>query len=171
MKLMKIALLALAALSLFLAGGCSIFSAQPASPPAAAPAAKAKSSPPVGTVSKSPPPAQTAAQAPAPAPVGRYYDFDDIQVPNQLKLDTKRSLVFRAGKFKAGVLVFCDNLEVQSLINFFVDAMQKDNWTLLGSYKYPKVMLFFAKPGRTCVIDIEEGTFSTDVTIWVAPSQ
>ena len=102
--------------------------------------------------------------------MGRYYDFDDIQVPNALKLDKKRSLIFRAGKFKAGVLVFTDNLEVQSLINFFIDSMQKDNWVLQGSYKYPRVVLFFAKKGKTAVVNIMEDTFSTEVTIWVAPT-
>ena len=158
MKFGKITLVCLVAFSLGLAAGCSVFSAQPvnAEKPADGKAAAAKP----GTVSTTP----------APPAVGRYYDFDDIQVPNALKLDKKRSLIFRAGKFKAGVLVFSDNLEVQSLINFFIDAMQKDNWVLQGSYKYPRVVLFFAKKGKTAVINIIESTFSTEVTIWVAPT-
>jgi len=153
MKLSRITLVSLLALSLGLAAGCSIFSAQPveAQKPADGKAVSAKSTG-------------------APQAIGRYYDFDDIQVPNALKLDKKRSLIFRAGKFKAGVLVFTDNLEVQSLINFFIDAMQKDNWVLQGSYKYPRVVLFFAKKGKTAVINIIEDTFSTEVTIWVAPT-
>ncbi len=153
MKLSQISLVSILALSLGLAAGCSIFSAQPveAQKPADGQAVAAKST---GT----------------PVAIGRYYDFDDIQVPNALKLDKKRSLIFRAGKFKAGVLVFTDNLEVQSLINFFIDAMQKDNWVLQGSYKYPRVVLFFAKKGKTAVINIIEDTFSTEVTIWVAPT-
>ena len=101
---------------------------------------------------------------------GRYYDFDDIQVPVQLKLNKDQSILFKVGTFKAGVLVFEDNLELESLINFFVDSMAKDNWTLKSSFKYPKSALFFAKPGKTCVIQITESTFKTTVEIWVAPS-
>lgn len=102
--------------------------------------------------------------------VGRYYDFDDIQVPVQLKIKKDQSILFKVGAFKAGVLVFEDNLELESLINFFVDSMAKDNWTLKSSFKYPKSALFFAKPGKTCVIQITESTFKTTVEIWVAPA-
>jgi hypothetical protein len=155
MNLAKIAIATVLILGLGLGAGCSIFQSQPVSASSG------------GTQG------QQAGASSGPATqsaVGRYYDFDDIQVPNQLKLDTKRSLIFRAGKFKAGVLVFTDNLEVESLINFFVDTMQKDNWMLQGSYKYPRVALFFAKKGKTAIIQIVEGTFSTEVSIWVAPT-
>jgi hypothetical protein len=104
------------------------------------------------------------------APLGRYWDFDDIQVPLSLKLNKEKSLVFRVGAFKAGLLSFSDNLEMESLINYFIDTMGKDNWQLKGSYKYPRVALFFAKPSKTCIIVIQEHTFTTDVEIWVAPA-
>lgn len=155
MRLAKIAIAATLILGLGLGVGCSIFSAQPVT----AQSGKTQAQPGGGSSGQA---TQSAA--------GRYYDFDDIQVPNQLKLDTKRSLIFRAGKFKAGVLVFTDNLEVESLINFFVDTMQKDNWVLQGSYKYPRVALFFAKKGKTAIIHILESTMSTEVSIWVAPT-
>jgi hypothetical protein len=32
------------------------------------------------------------------------------------------------------------------------------------------VVLFFAKKGKTAVVNIMEDTFSTEVTIWVAPT-
>jgi hypothetical protein len=143
-------------LGLTLGAGCSIFSAEPVT-----------AEPQGATQAKTGEPASGQSQQ---GSIGRYYDFNDIQVPNQLKLNTKKSLVFRAGKLKAGVLVFTDNLEVESLINFFVDTMRKDNWTLQGSYKYPRVALFFAKKGKTAIIHIVESTFSTEVSIWVAPT-
>ncbi len=102
--------------------------------------------------------------------LGRYYDFDDIQVPVQLKLNKDQSTIFRVGSFKAGVLVFSDNVELESLINFFIESMAKDNWTLKGSFKYPKAALFFAKPGKTCVIQITESWFKTTAELWVAPT-
>lgn len=101
---------------------------------------------------------------------GRYYDFDDIQVPKSLTLQRQESILFRVGNFKAGVLVFEDRVELESLINFFVEGMAKDNWVLKSTFKYPKAALFFAKQGKTCVIMIEEGTINTKVEIWVAPA-
>ncbi len=106
----------------------------------------------------------------APAPLGRYYDFDDIQVPRSLKLDKEKSILFRVNNFKCGVLVFSENLDAESLVNFFVDSMTKDNWVLKSSFKYPKTALFFAKKGKTCIIHIEESAWTTTVSIWVAPS-
>lgn len=105
-----------------------------------------------------------------PASLGRYHDFDDIQVPNSLSLVRDESNFFRVGTFKAGVLVYKDRVEVESLINFFLESMAKDNWTLKGTFKYPRAALFFAKQGKTCVIRVEEGTISTKVEIWVAPT-
>lgn len=102
--------------------------------------------------------------------VGRYYDFDDIQVPVSMKLNKDKSMLFRAGTLKAGMLFFSDNLEVESLVNFFVDSMNRDNWTLKSSFKYPRIMLFFAKQSKTCVIQITERTFTTEVEVWVAPT-
>ena len=116
---------------------------------------------------------QTSASAGGSAPTasyGRYYDFDDIQVPKSLTLQREDSILFRVGNFKAGVLVFSDRVELESVINFFVESMAKDNWVLKSTFKYPKAALFFAKQGKTCVILIEEGTINTTVEIWVAPS-
>jgi len=106
----------------------------------------------------------------AQVPLGRYYDFDDIQVPRSLKLDKEQSILFRVNNFKCGVLVFSENLDSESLINFFVDSMTKDNWVLKSSFKYPKTALFFAKKGKTCIIQISESAWTTTVSIWVAPS-
>lgn len=103
--------------------------------------------------------------------VGRYYDFDDVQVPSGMELKRDESLLFKVGDYKAGLLVLKDNVEVNSLVNFFQEAMAKDNWALKSTFKYPKTAMFFAKPGKTCIIAISEGTLSTRVEIWVAPSQ
>jgi hypothetical protein len=157
MKLIKTMLVISLAILVCTAMGCSIFQKEAtASQPAKADSGSQ------GNVANS--------AEPAKASLGRYYDFDDIQVPNQLKLIKEKSILFKVGSFKAGLLTFSDNLEVESLINFFVNTMGKDNWTLKSSFKYPKVALFFAKQGKTCVIHITEHTFSTEVEIWVAPT-
>lgn len=116
------------------------------------------------------PTSSSAGGSAAAASYGRYYDFDDIQVPRSLTLQREDSILFRVGNFKAGVLVFSDRVELESVINFFVESMAKDNWVLKSTFKYPKAALFFAKQGKTCVILIDEGTITTTVEIWVAPA-
>jgi hypothetical protein len=100
-----------------------------------------------------------------------YYDFNDIQIPGPMTLDKDHSLVFEASGFKAGVLTVSGRVKVNSLVNFVKDAMAKDNWHLKVSYKYPRVVLMFYKPGRTCVWSIRETSFTTTAEIWVVPSQ
>ncbi len=102
--------------------------------------------------------------------LSKYYDFDDVQVPAKMKLDKDRSNVMRVGDFKAGVIVLSANLDGESLTNFFLEAMAKDNWKLKGSDKYPGIYLFFAKPGKAAVVRISEGTMDTVVEIWVIPA-
>lgn len=129
--------------------GCSLFQ-QPTAQPQ--PQAKAKA------VTKAP-----------PEPVGRYYDFEDIQVPRSLSLVEDESKVFVVNNFKVGMLVLRNNVNADSLINYFTESMTKDNWVLKSSFKYPAV-LFFAKRGKACVIQIYDHTFNTEVKIIVAPT-
>jgi hypothetical protein len=48
--------------------------------------------------------------------------------------------------------------------------MAKDNWRLVSSFKSPRTIMFFNKANRSCIINITEKSFKTDVEIWVAPS-
>ena len=101
----------------------------------------------------------------------RYDDFNDVQIPGRMSLDKDRSLVFEAAGFKAGVLTVTGRVKVNSLVAFVKDAMAKDNWHLKVSYKYPRVVLMFYKPGRTCVWSITESSWTTTAEIWVVPSR
>lgn len=101
---------------------------------------------------------------------GRYFEFDDILIPEGLSLNRDRTMLFRVGTFKAGVMTYDGRLEVASLSDFFVAAMTKDNWDFVGGFKLPEVALFFGKAERTCVINISEGPVYSHVTIWVAPT-
>ncbi|KIX12171.1 hypothetical protein [Dethiosulfatarculus sandiegensis] len=111
----------------------------------------------------------TGAQS-AKAPVSKYYDFDDVQVPSGMNMIQDRSMIFRVGDFKAGVLTFQDRVDSVSLINFYMSAMARDNWVLKGSFKSTTSALFFAKKGKTCVVQITEGSLDTTLEIWVAPT-
>ena len=102
--------------------------------------------------------------------IGRYWDFDDVLVPSSMKLEKEKSMIFISEGNRGGLLVFSDNIEINSLVNFFNLNMSKDNWLHKASFKYPNVAMFFAKPDKTCTIHINETSYSTTVFIWVAPT-
>ncbi len=108
----------------------------------------------------------------ADRPEGRYYDFDDIQIPNELKLDVGSSQVFQSPTVSAGVLVFNGYVEVRSLIDFFKDSMARDNWQLKGNFKLPpKTILYFEKKNKRSVFFIEESMINTRAEVWMIPTQ
>ncbi len=99
-----------------------------------------------------------------------YYDFGDVRVPEELKVDNKSSFVYRTAGFSAGVLVLEGRVEIYSLIGFFENSMVNDNWTAISSFKSPRTIMLFQKEDRWCVINITERQFTTHVEIWVAPT-
>jgi hypothetical protein len=105
-------------------------------------------------------------------PEGRYYDFEDIQIPNELKLDTKNTKVFQSPNLVAGVLVFDGYVEVKSLMNFFKESMARDNWLMKGNFRLPpKTVLLFEKKNKRSLFFIEETMFNTHIEVWLIPTQ
>ncbi len=100
-----------------------------------------------------------------------YYDFEDVLLPKQMKLDKKSSFVFKTPGVSAGVLVLSGWIDANSLINFFESNMAKDNWNMLTSFKSRRTIMLFQKETRWCVINITDRDFGgTHVEIWVAPA-
>jgi hypothetical protein len=114
------------------------------------------------------PEAEVVQRPQTPEPV--YYDFDDVLIPVELKVDKEKSFVYQAPDFKAGILSLSGRVEIDSLITFFKNNIAKDNWRLLSAFKSPRTILFFNKPNRSCIINITEKKFKTEVEIWVAPT-
>lgn len=99
-----------------------------------------------------------------------YYDFGDVLVPKELKVDKKSSFIYQTEGFSAGVLVLKGRIDSSSLISFFEKNMAKDNWQMISSFKSNRTMLLFQKAHRWCVMNINDETFNTYVEIWVAPT-
>jgi hypothetical protein len=105
-------------------------------------------------------------------PDAKYYDFDDIQIPKELKQDTKKTQVFQSPNLIAGVEVFDGYVDVKSLNDFFKDAMAHDNWQIKGNFKLsPNTVLLFEKKNKRSIFIIKEGMFKTQVEIWMLPTQ
>ena len=118
---------------------------------------------------KSGPKAQvTTPKVKGPSPL--YYDFGDVLIPNELKVNKKASFVYTSSGFSAGVLTLSGRVEISSLIAFFESNMQKDNWRIISSFKSPRTIMLFQKESRWCVINITEKYCKTHVEVWVAPT-
>ncbi len=91
---------------------------------------------------------------PLPSPVSNY---DDIKVPPEMKLDTKKTLTINTESFHGGVLIFKGLVEVQSLRDYMIKSMKGDNWRHVGEASYDNVLLAFTKPNKTAIIVLEGG--------------
>jgi hypothetical protein len=102
----------------------------------------------------------------------RYYDFEDVLIPNELKLDEKKSNIYKSQDIKAGVLHFDGYVEIKSLINFFMIGMTKDNWKLKADFKRPpQTILLFEKKDKRSIFFIEDAATNTHVEIWMIPTR
>ena len=99
-----------------------------------------------------------------------YYDFGDILLPAELKIDKDNSFVFRTPGLTAGVLSLSGRVEINSLITFFENKMPVDGWKAVSAIKAPRTMMLFKKHSRWCVISITESQFKARVEVWVAPT-
>ena len=99
-----------------------------------------------------------------------YYDFGDVLIPSELKVDKNGSFVFKTPGLSAGVLALKGRVEVNSLISFFKKNMASDNWKIVSSFKSKRTIMLFQKENRWCVISISGFGFYTNVEIWVAPT-
>jgi hypothetical protein len=89
-----------------------------------------------------------------------YYDFDDVLVPKDLKLDIEGSFVFETPQFKTGNLTFNGRVESFSVVDFFNSNLSKDGWRKHSSYKGKKSILVYEKPGKSCYISVLDESFS-----------
>ncbi|MBW1709596.1 MAG: hypothetical protein JRG97_03295 [Deltaproteobacteria bacterium] len=99
----------------------------------------------------------------------KYYHFEDIRIPAELKLDERRSFIHDMAGFKAGTLYFTGYVNSDSLVAFFKDSMLNDGWELKSTFRYPKTLHLFEKSKKICIIIIKEELLTTKVEIWVSP--
>jgi uncharacterized lipoprotein YajG len=93
-----------------------------------------------------------------------YLDFDDIMIPKEIDYNAKESYKLDNAKFRASIMRFSGRVKVTELIQYFLNNMTKDNWTLVSNNKASTIhVLNFEKFNKSCVIQVEDG-FSTAAT-------
>lgn len=107
--------------------------------------------------------------APQPQTMDNYYDFDDIPVPQEMALQGDDSFILETPTERSGVMVFKGKVEIQSLRNYYINNMARENWTMRSAIKSSRTILVFEKPGRYCIVTMTDGQFSTQMEIWVTP--
>jgi len=92
--------------------------------------------------------------------------FRDLEVPNELKVDTSKTLIVNTGSFNGGIIALSGRLEVESLTDFFNQSMQRNGWKLTGEAHYKNVLLAFSKANKNCMITIYEGELGTSTKVF-----
>jgi len=105
--------------------------------------------------------------------MGKYYYFDDVLIPRELNYKPNESFIFETPPFKTGLLVFKKwRIDSGSLVDFFLNYMVKDSWTLVNSFKGKESTLNFSKPDKTCMIKIVDKWYGTTVVeVRVGPAE
>ncbi len=101
-----------------------------------------------------PPPDGGTSMGPLPSPVTNY---DDIEIPPEMKFDPKKSLSIKTESFRGGVLLFSGSIEITSLREYIIATMTENQWRHVGEASYDNTLLAFTKPNKTCMVVLEEG--------------
>lgn len=96
-----------------------------------------------------------------------YLDFDDIMIPKEIDYNPKESYKLDNAKFRAAIMRFKGRVDVTDLIQYFLNNMSKDNWTLVSNNKASTIhVLTFEKFNKSCVIQVEDGFSTTETSIF-----
>lgn len=98
-------------------------------------------------------------------------NFEDIELPIDLKWNSEKSMAIRTDSFRGGILNYSGRVELSSLKDFIITSMENKKWKLVGEAQYKNVLLAFTKPSKTCMIVLDEGVGgsfgTTSVTLYV----
>ncbi len=99
---------------------------------------------------------------PVSSTVGNY---EDIEIPSDMKYSTKKSMSIRTESFRGGIIHYSGRIEMYSLKDFITTSMKKNKWKLAGEVSSEDVILAFTKPNKTCMMKIENNGALSDTTL------
>lgn len=99
----------------------------------------------------------------------KYYDFDDIPVPREMKINVKESILFESQNIRSGMLSFSGRVNSDSLFTYFQTSMSNEGWKLISYIKYGTYIMTFEKPNKLCIIRIIDRSFTSELQIWISP--
>ncbi|HID69044.1 MAG TPA: hypothetical protein EYP35_00960 [Desulfobacterales bacterium] len=99
---------------------------------------------------------------PMASTVGNY---EDIELPADMKYSNKNSMSIRTDSFRGGIIHYTGRVEIYSLKEFIIASMIKNKWKLAGEVSSRNVILAFTKPNKTCMMNIEPNGPVSDTTL------
>ncbi|BCO08672.1 hypothetical protein GF1_10480 [Desulfolithobacter dissulfuricans] len=95
-------------------------------------------------------------------------DISDIVLPTEMEWDRKKSMTIKTESFRGGIWHYVGKVEVISLKDFMIKAMQDNKWKLVGEATSENILLAFIKPNKTCMMVIEDSTMGkTHLALYV----
>lgn len=80
--------------------------------------------------------------------------FDDIPVPEGLKMKHETSFVFESKELQIAYLIYEGRMSPEETAQFFLDALPRAGWTLLNVLQYNDITITLRKPDRGLVIHV-----------------
>jgi hypothetical protein len=99
----------------------------------------------------------------------KYYDFDDIPIPREMKINVRESILFESQNIRSGMLAFSGRVNSDSLFSYFLTSMSNEGWRLISYIKYGTYIMTFEKPHKLCIIRIIDRSFTSELQIWISP--
>lgn len=90
-----------------------------------------------------------------PLAVSRYFKFENIPIPKEYEIETKKSFVFQNNFITVGLLHYKGDATADQLVSFFREQMPNYGWRLLNVVEYGKKIMNFEAEQQTCIITIE----------------
>lgn len=111
---------------------------------------------------------QTSGQSDGTNTSESYYPtkFRDFEVPNDLKLDSSKTLIINTSSFNGGIIALSGRLEVESLTEYFTQSMEKNGWKLTGEAHYKNVLIAFSKANKNCMITLYQGELGVPTKVF-----
>ncbi len=80
--------------------------------------------------------------------------FEDVPVPEAMKMEHKRSFVFQSEALEIGFLIYEGRLMPEEAAQFFVDTLPRAGWNLLDVIEYNDITIKFDQPEKNLIIHV-----------------
>lgn len=80
--------------------------------------------------------------------------FDDIPVPEGMKMKHEDSFVFESEELQVAYLIYEGRSSAEEVAQFFLDALPRAGWTLLNVLQYDDITITLRKPDKGLVVHV-----------------
>ena len=98
------------------------------------------------------------------------YRFTDVPVPSKFKLDRRKSFIYEAGSFKAGIITYTGWSKLDALVDFYKKEMPDFEWKMISIFEHNDITLVYSKEGWNCTVNLSSANLGgSRITIKIGP--